>query len=161
MRSPAGTQLYYIVSMLFRCWWNICPAGCLQNEQLSFKTIKYSSHTRYPLDNQHDWQQQKEVDINRREQGVNICLGTKLPQIKVIRGKLFPDRYMYLLPITACRFQSSPAACLWVLGVVHMKQNLQKLRTLIEMHWAILHPVITKHCFCHPVDGNSMAYNVW
>ena len=62
------------------------------------------------------------VEVNRWEKGVNTMYlsGNNLPWIKLICGKLFPDRY--LLPMTAYWFQQRlfvlcRIGCVWVTGV--------------------------------------------
>ena len=53
-----------------------------------------------PRDNQRDREQKNGTEINKQSWEVKYLSGNNLPRINLIRGKLFPDRYLH--PIPAC-----------------------------------------------------------
>ena len=65
----------------------------------------FFSH-RLPWNIQRDWRQQTQLKSTGGIRCKHLS-GNNLPRIKLIRGKLFSDRYMYLLPMIAYWFQDS------------------------------------------------------
>ena len=88
------------------CWsWSYFLVYCLELNHIEVWPLQgwcLHDHTGYPEttnaddNNKHSWNQQAGI-------GCKYLSGNNLPQIKLICGKLFPDRY--LLPMTAYWFQ--------------------------------------------------------